>query len=364
MNKQPDARQFITRRLHTHHLLGPQFTDPAAAVAHFGAVQGQDYLYSLWALGLRVAGATEETVEQAIADRQIIRTWPFRGTIHHVTAADARWMVNLTAERTLRCAAPRLHQLELDNETLGRSRRVIVDTLQANGPVARPDLLKALDAAGVATAGQRGYHILWCHAHEGLIGIGPRVGKQQGFVLLDEWLPPAREWPRDEALAELARRYFTGHGPAQLKDFIWWSGLIAAEARTGFEAAKPHLARETIDDKEYWYDPRQPVAEVVSPTAHLLPFLDEYLIAYRDRDAIQDPAYNALVDSGNISFHPPVLIDGQVAGIWRRTLKKEQVMIEVTTFKPLDDAEEDALMAAADLLGEFLGLAAEVALVS
>jgi hypothetical protein len=234
---------------------GPKFSDPAATVAHFGAVQGQDYLYSLWALGLRVAGATEETIEQAITDRKIIRTWPLRGTIHYVTAADARWMVNLTAERTLQGAARRLHQLELDNDTLARSRHVIVETLQANGLIARPDLLKALDEAGISTAGQRGYHILWYHAHEGLIGIGPRVGKQQGFVLLDEWLPPARELPRDEALAELARRYFTGHGPAQLKDYIWWSGLTAAEARAGLEAVKSYLAQERIGDKEYWYDP-------------------------------------------------------------------------------------------------------------
>jgi len=357
------AQQFsalIQSRLHTQRLAGTLFPTPAAVVAHFGAVQGQDYLYSLWALGMRVAEATEATVEQAIAGRQIVRTWPFRGTIHYVTAADARWMVKLTSERTLRGAARRLRQLELDDETFARSRRIIVDTLQANEQVARPDLLKALDAAGVSPAGQRGYHILWYHANEGLIGIGPRQGKQQTLVLLDEWLPPASELSRDEALAELARRYFTGHGPAQLKDFIWWSSLPAAEARSGLEAAKSFLAQETIDGKEYWYDPTQPAGEMSSPTAHLLPFLDEYLIAYRDRDAFQDPAYNKLVESGNVSFHAPFLIDGRVAGIWKRTLKKERVVIEVTAFRPLGVAERDALAAAANRFGAFLGLAAEL----
>lgn len=360
MSKQSNSLRFIAHRLQTQRLAGTMFSTPAAAVAHFGAVQGQDYLYSLWALGMRVAGATEATVEQAIAARQIIRTWPFRGTIHYVTAADARWMVKLTTERSLHRATRRLRQLELDDDTLARSRGIIVATLQANEQVARPDLLKALDAAGVSPAGQRGYHILWYHANEGLIGLGPRRGKQQTIVLLDEWLPPVRELTRDEALAELARRYFTSHGPAQLKDFIWWSSLPAAEARSGLEAAKSRLAQETIDGKEFWYDPIQPAGVMVSPTAHLLPFLDEYLIAYRDRDAIQDPAYNKLVDSGNVSFHAPFLIDGRVAGIWKRTLKKERVVIEVTAFRPLGVAERDALAAAANRFGAFLGLAAEL----
>lgn len=354
----------ILRRSHAHRLLGRPFATPAAAVAHLGAVQAQDYLYSLWALGLRVAGATEASVEQAIADRQFVRTWPFRGTIHYVTAADARWMVKLTAERTLRGAARRLHQLELDDDTFARSRRVIIETLQANGQVARPALLKTLDAAGVSTAGQRGYHILWYHAHEGLICIGPRQGRQQTFVLVDEWLPPAKELSRDEALAELARRYFTGHGPAQLKDFIWWSSLTAAEARAGLEAVKSQLAQETIGGKGYWYDPVQPAGDVQSPLAHLLPFLDEYVIAYRDRDAILHPAYHALVDSGNVIFHAPLLIDGRVEGIWKRTLKKDRVFVEITSFRPLRSAERDALVAAVDRFGAFVEGSVEIAWMS
>jgi hypothetical protein len=351
----------VRRRLSTQRLIGHSFSSPTDAVAFFGAVQGQDYLYSLWALGLRVAGATEATIEAAIAGRQIVRAWPFRGTVHHVTAADVRWMVSLTAERTLHGATRRLRQLELDDDTLARSRRAIAKTLQGHGPVARPEILKALEAAGVSPAGQRGYHILWYHANEGLIVIGPRVGKQQSFVLLDEWLPPTKELAREEALAELARRYFTSHGPAQIKDYIWWSSLPAAEARAGLEAIKPQLAQEAIGGAVYWYDPSQPAGDVPSPIAHLLPFVDEYLIAYRDRDALQDPAFNALVDSGNVSFHAPFLIDGRVAGIWKRALKKEWVIIEATPLRPISDAERDALVEAADRFGAFLGLAAEIA---
>ena len=360
---QPDTTFLISHRLYTHRLIGPQFPDPAAVVAHFGAVQGQDTIYSLWALGLRVTGATEAVIEQAIADRQLVRTWPMRLTLHYVTAADARWIVRLNAERTLRGAARRLHELELDEATFARSRRAIESALAGGEPLPRPALYAALEAAGVSPAGQRGYYLMWYHANEGLIAIGPRQDKQQTVVLLDAWLPPTPERTRDEALAELAWRYFRSHGPALAKDFIWWSGLAAAEARAGLEMAKSRLASESVSKETLWFAPPLITEAIPAPVAHLLPYVDEYLVAYRDRNAIQPPAYNALVDSGNVIFHPPLLIDGRVAGIWTRKLKKDRAMIAPTLFRPLAAGEGDALATAADRLGSFLGLTAELALV-
>ena len=350
----------VPHRLYTQRLLGPHFPDPAAAVAHFGAVQGQDYLYSLWALGLRVEGATEASVEQAIADRQLVRTWPMRTTLHYVTAADARWIVKLNAQRTLHRAARRLRELELGEETFTRSRRAIEAALAGGAPLPRPALYAALEAAGVSTAGQRGYYLMWYHANEGLIAIGPRQGKQQTVVLLDAWLPPTSEKGRDEALAELAWRYFSSHGPATVKDYIWWSGLAAAEARAGLEMVKARLASETVGKEALWFAPPLITAEMGSPTAHLLPYLDEYIVAYRDREAVQPATYNALVDSGNIIFHAPFLVDGRVAGIWSRKIKKDAVVVAPTLFRALSGEEWAAVVAAADRFGHFLGLATEV----
>lgn len=359
MLAQLDNSSLIHHRLHTQRLLGPKFPDAAAAVAHFGAVQGQDYLYSLWALGLRVEAATEASIEQAIADRQLVRTWPMRTTLHYVTAADARWIVKLNAQRTLHTAARRLRELELDDDTFARSRRAIEAAL-ASGPLTRPALYEALEAAGVSTVGQRGYYLMWYHANEGLIAIGPRQGKQQTVVLLDDWLPPTPEKGRDEALAELAWRYFRSHGPAKIKDYIWWSGLAAAEARAGLEMVKARLSSATVGKETLWFAPPLITAEIGSPAAHLLPYLDEYIVAYRDREAVQPAAYNALVDSGNIIFHAPFLVDGQVSGIWTRKIKKGAVVVAPTLFRPLSGEERAALAAAGDRLGHFLGLAAEV----
>ncbi|HRN67077.1 MAG TPA: winged helix DNA-binding domain-containing protein [Promineifilum sp.] len=346
------------RRLHTQRLIGPKFPTPVDVVAFFGAVQAQDFLPAMWALGMRTEGATEPIVEQAINDRQIVRTWPFRGTIHFVTPTDIRWMLALSAPRALKGNA-RLRELELDEAVFAQSRKVFSRVLADGRPQTRSALYRTLDEAGVSMAGQRGYHILYRHSLEGLICIGPREGKQQTFVLLDAWLPPGRELSREEALAELARRYFTSHGPATIKDFMWWCGLVAAEARAGLEMAKSQLAHEAIEGEVYWFDPAAVIADrVPSPIAHFLPFVDEYMVAYKDRDAVSPPEYNALVDSGNIIFHQPILIDGRVVGTWTRKLKKNSVVITMNLLRSLTPAEKDALGAAAKRFGAYLGLSA------
>ena len=352
----------VAHRLPTQRLIGPRFSTPAAAVSFFGAVQGQDLLPAMWALGLRVRDATEALIEQATFDRQLVRTWPLRKTVHFVAPADIRWMLELSAPRALKENARR-RELGLDEATFAQARRIIAHALRDGQPQPRQVLRQALDDGGVSTEGQRGIHIMGRLAQEGLICMGPRAGKQSTFVLIDAWLPPAPTLTRDEALAELARRYFTSHGPATIQDYIWWCGLAAAEARAGLEMVKSQLAQEVIGKQVYWFDPAAPVADVgPAPVAHLLPFLDEYLVAYKDRTAVSPLKYNELVDSGNIIFHQPVLVDGQVAGIWLRQLRKDTVRIAARLFRPLSPDEEEALARAAQHYGAYLGLAAELEL--
>ena len=360
MATQPDDAFIPRRRLHTQRLIGPKFATPADAVSFFGAVQGQDLLPAMWALGLRVRDATEALIEQATFDRQLVRTWPLRNTVHFVAPADIRWMLELSAPRALKENA-RQRELGLDEATFAQARRIIAHALRDGQPQPRQVLRQALDDAGVSTEGQRGIHILGRLAQEGLICMGPRAGKQPTFVLIDAWLPPVKSLARDEALAELARRYFTSHGPATIQDYIWWCGLAAAEARAGLEMVKSQLAQETIGKQVYWFDPATVVGDAPSPVAHLLPFLDEYVVAYKDRGAVAPLEYNKLVDSGNIIFHQPILIDGRMVGIWTRKLNKESVVISTQFFRPLVADEEDALRAAGERYGAFLGLTAAFA---
>jgi len=333
------------------------FASPAATVRWFGAVQAQDYLGSLWAIGLRTRAASEASIERAVAERSIVRTWPLRGTLHFVAAEDARWMLNLCAPRTLARSARRLKQEHgVEGRLIARSAKVVTDALSGGNALSRPDLYRRLESAGIATGGSRGLHLLWWHAHEGLICLGPRAGKQQTFVLLDEWLPTSQPISRDDSLAELARRYFCSHGPATLRDFAWWSGLAAADAEVARESVARELDAITIDKQTYWQAAGTTAART-KPGCHLLPAYDEYTVAYQDRSAVLSSEVAARADSGHGIFYPALVIDGQVAGTWSRQLLKESVAITCRPFVRLDRRQSQALVAAAQRYAQFLGLA-------
>jgi len=350
------AIRLAAQRLRQQRIGHNPFVSAADTVRWFGAVQAQDYLGSLWAVGLRTRGATENSVERAISERQIVRTWPLRGTLHLVAAEDARWMLDLCGPRTLARNTPRLkREYGIDTRLVANSRKVLSDALRGGNCLPRPELYRRLDHAGIATKASRGLHLLWWLAHEGLICVGPRDGKQQTFVLMDEWLPATPPRSREESLAELARRYFTSHGPATVRDFAWWSGLTATEAAIALESVARELVAATIDKQIYWHAPVDATTRAARG-CHLLPAYDEYTVAYQDRSAIMTSKVAARADSGHGIFYPPIVIDGQVAGTWSRVLKKDAVAITCRLFAPLDRRQQQALAAAAQRYAKFLGL--------
>jgi len=349
------------QRLNNQGIEGVLSTLPVDVVSEMGFVQAQDYLGALWAVGLRMSSATEVSVEQALADRSIVRTWPARGTLHFVAAADVRWMLDLLARRPVLKAARRFAQLGLDEETFTKSRKFLVRALQGGNGLARDKIFRALQAENIATTGQRGIHILWRLAQEGLICFGPRQGKQPAFILLDEWLPPAPKVEREESLAKLALRYFTGHGPATLADFIWWSGLAATEAKAGLEMVKDRLIQETYDGRIYWRSESDPAPHTSSKEVHLLPAFDEYLIGYRDRGAVLDALYARRTNNGGGILSPVIVSGGQIIGTWKRTLKRGVVTISADWFNEPSSRSINAFSAAAERYGAFLGLPVKIA---
>ncbi len=348
-------------RLRHQAVCPPLPVSPGTLLARLGAVQAQDYGSALWAIGLRVAGATEESIEQAIRDKQIVRTWPMRGTLHFIAAADARWLPALLAPRVIANNARRYQELELDATTFARAETVLATALQGGEQLSRRELLDALERGGISVTGQRGYHILGWAAQVGLICFGPRQGKQDSFVLLDEWLPDAKRLNREESLAEVARRYFDGHGPATLQDFIWWTGLPTADARAALAQIASQLVQEEHGGHPYWYLPSSPSVGEPAPVAFLLPAFDEYLIGYRDRTAVLDPSHaTKVVPGANGIFKPLLVIQGRVVGTWARTRHRSGVRITFHPFEPpLSPNHLEAAQAAGEAYGRFLGLPVE-----
>jgi hypothetical protein len=304
---------------------------------------------------LRTRSATEASVERAIAERKIVRTWPLRGTLHFVAADDARWMLELSAQRTLARSASRLkREYSIDSRLIAQSRKVLTDALRGGNCLSRPELYRRLEDARIATKASRGLHLLWWHAHEGLVCLGPRAGKQQTFVLMDEWLPAVPQRSREESLAELARRYFTSHGPATVRDFAWWSGLAAGDAAIALEMVAKELLAAKIDDQTYWQSPG--VTTRAARGCHLLPAYDEYTVAYQDRSAIMTSKVAARADAGHGIFYPADrdrrpgrrhVVQDVAAGLRRDHLP---------LFALADRRQQPALEAAARRYAKFLGL--------
>ncbi len=353
--------EIARRRLASQLVARPLEGDPAEVVRHMGAVQAQDYLGALWAVGARAAGATELAVRRALDEGHIVRTWPMRGTIHLVAPADARWMLALLAPRAAQRSQGRLRQLGLDAGDVAAAERAVVAALEGGRQLTRQALLAQLEAAGIATGGQRGYHLLWQLAHAGIICFGAHQGKQPTFALLDEWVPPTPAPSRDEALASLALRYFTSRGPATLQDFCWWSGLTVADARAGLGAVESQLSIARLDGQSYYFDEAAAAPAEGRGRVYLLPPFDEFLIAYRDRAASISPDdMGKVAPGGNGIFNPIVVRDGRVIGLWRRTLRASRVELSFSPFAAWGEGEAGAAAAEAERYGRFLGLPAQL----
>lgn len=332
--------------------------DPAEIVASLGALQAQDYQAALWAIGLRMQADFQSDVERAISERKIVRTWPMRGTLHFVAAQDVRWMLQLLTPRVIAGSAGRQRALGLDNAIFARSAELFGEALHGGKALTRDAMYHVLEQGGISTAGQRGYHLLWRSAQEGLICFGPHDAKQPTFVLLDEWLPKSRTLEREEALAVLAARYFGSHGPATLQDFAWWSGLTMVDARLGLQAASPHLVQEKVGEKAYWMASALPELSASVLSAYLLPGFDEYLLGYTDRSAVLATRHaSRIVPGSNGVFMPTLILGGQVRGTWKRTLKMQTLFVTLFPFEPLTSDETLAARAAAEHYCRFLGVA-------
>jgi hypothetical protein len=240
------------KRLHNERLLGAPFATAEDAVAWFGAVQAQDYSGAKWAIGQRIEQCADAAVEHAFQSGRIVRTHVLRPTWHFAMPADIRWMLELSAPRIRALMAPYDRKLEIDAKLLRRSHATVTKALSGNNYLTRDELAGVLGAAGIRAKGQRLGHLMMHAELDAVILSGPRRGKQFTYALFDERVPAQKPKSRDQALAELAKRYFQSHGPALLQDFAWWSGLKVSDAKAGVEMVTPRLEKREVEGKTYW----------------------------------------------------------------------------------------------------------------
>ncbi len=342
-------------RLQNQSLVNPEFTSPADIVRHMGAVQSQDYTGGKWALGQRLKNATDDLIDKALADGDIIRTHVLRPTWHFVHPADVRWMLELTAKRIQAAAASYHRQLQLDKQILAKCEKLIVKALDGRQQMAREEVAAFFNQHGIATNEQRFVHIMEHLELEQLVCSGGREGKRFTYALFDERVPKTKQIDKAEAIAMLAERYFTSHGPATIADFAWWSGLTNTDAKAGLEAVRSKLSSHEVEGNTYWFMERE-TAGVKASTVSLLPNYDEYIVSYKDRGATIDAKHTGKADPRGTIFNHTILINGKIEGLWKRVIKKDTLEIELMPFKALSQQNLKAVEKAAKAYGKFLGL--------
>lgn len=342
-------------RLQAQYLAGNSLIGPTDVVHYLGAVQAQDYGGAKWGIAQRTHRATEIDMDKAFAEGLFLRTHVLRPTWHFVAPEDIRWLIELTAPRIRNQLAYYARKLAIDRTLTARTNELFIRALEGNQQLTRPELREVLMANGIDVLDPlRMAHLLLYAEIDGLICSGALRGKQHTYALVSERAPLSKSLPHDEALAKLALRYFTGHGPATLRDYAWWSNLSSEDARLGLELVRSNLNYETVQGQTYWYGGL--LGEASRPSVRLLPNYDEYIVAYADRTAVIDSSAMQKVDGrDNILFNHTIVVNGQVKGAWRRLMKGRSVELTIQLFSSLASSERRALDAAVADYAVYLG---------
>ncbi len=336
------VRELALLRLVAQRIAGPPMPSAAAAVRRLTCVQAQDLPGALTSVALRTVGRSRADVETALADGELVRSWPMRGTLHLVPAEDLHWLLELLGPRVLAGAAQRRANLGLTEADTERARELAVAALRDSGRMSRRQLLDVLVDGGVEITGQRGYHLLWYLAQTGTLCLGPMDDGEQLFVLLDEWVPHPRRLDPEEALGELAARFFAGHGPATVADLARWAGLRTGDVRAGLGLARSRLATVEVEGREYLMDPETPdllaTCRAEAEGLFLLPGFDEFVLGYADRSCALPAVFaERIVPGRNGVFRPTVVCGGQVVGTWQWTGRGAKRTVTATPFTTFPD---------------------------
>lgn len=346
-------------RMHNQMVSRQTTADAAEALRWMIAVQAQDYFGALWALGLRTKNAGVAKVEQAFTEGRILRTHVMRPTWHFVAAEDIRWLVALTAPRVHGLNAHYYRLENLDAKAFTKAHKVIERALRANGAMTRDELAEALAQGGIDVKGLPLAYIVMHAELELLLCSGPKRGKQFTYALVDDKAPVAKKpFDRKDALAQFAARYFASRGPATPRDFAYWSGLTISEATAGLEAVKHELHSEVIDGIEYWFADKGPTRKPLA-TAYLFSNYDELGMSYKERGALFDPKIGAQLF--DYAYSHTVVINGKIAGSWRRLIGKADISVETRPVRPFTPAEKQLILKAAKRYEDFLGTPVKVA---
>ncbi len=341
----------LQHRLVNQQIVAAKSVWPDELVKWQVVMQAQDFAMAMWAIGLRLPYLAYRDIENAFNEGHILRTHIMRPTWHFIAPADIRWILGLTAPRAHMTNGFSYRKYELDTNTLNRSKDVIIHTLEGGKNSTRLELMIAMSKAGLKVNRMRFAYIMMHAELEKLVCSGPRRGKQHTYTLLDERVPPAPELSREEALAELTKRYFSSHGPATIQDFSWWSGLSDKDTQAGVDMLDDHFEKVTIDDYEYIFVPGTLLDYNRQKETFLMPDYDEYGVSYRNRTFMFHPGY---LNENHSPYNHAMVIDGLIAGTWKIIEDRNRIDVRTNAYCPLDDDRKNAIIGAINQYKSFV----------
>ncbi len=347
-------------RLFSQQITTTKFTTVKDIVGWMRAMQAQDYAMVKWAIGTRLPNSTIETIEKAIDQGEILRTHLLRPTWHFVSSDDIYWMLELTAPKIKASLKLRHQGLELTESIINKSNALIHEALSGGNHLTREELVVIFQKEKIATNENRTSHILMRAELDGIICSGAIKNKKQTYALLSERVTKTKSLTREESLEKIARRYFTSRCPATLQDFVWWSGLSVGDARNALEMVKSDLISEKEGLETYWFTNSFSNHKNDNNSTYLLPAFDEFIICYKDRSASLPSENFKKAVSDNGVFRPIIVLNGQIIGLWKRTIKNDKVIVETDLFKTQSKSIKNLIEKTAIVYGNFLGKKAEV----
>lgn len=326
-----DLYEITQRRLVNQNICQSKCKTPLEVIESMGAIQAQDINMCRWAIGLRLPGSTNRSVEMAFGNHEITRVHALRPTWHIIPVSKLHQIVDLSSQAIKSAMKTMDNHLELNEAIFSKSNKIIEDALSKSGDLSREELIPILNKAGIETTQNRASHLLMRAEAEKIICGSKVSGSKHYYTLFPEKKSPG--YSREETCSELAGTYFTSHGPSTLKDFIWWSGLNVKEAKNALENIKDKLVSGMVEGNEYWLKPYSGHEINHKEKVFLLPPFDEFLISYTDRTATLTFKDHLKAVSDNGVFRPIIVVDGKVIGIWKRIIKGKNIIPEYEYFE-------------------------------
>lgn len=348
-------RTILSSRLAAQHIAAPAFNTPGEIVTHLGAMQAQEFAMAKWAIGLRSKSLAETDIDKAFNTGKILRTHLLRPTWHFVAPEDIRWLLKLTAPRVHQANAFMYKQSELDAALFKKSNAIISKALDGGKHLTREELQTELARKKIKADGFRLGYIMMCAELEGLICSGPRRGNQFTYALIDEWVPKQKSISQTEALLNLILRFYKSRGPATASDFKYWSGLTRKETDKGIALAENELQHEVFDDEVYYFHVHEKSVSAKAQTTFLMADYDEFGMSYKDKAKLQHPD-----SSGKTNYNRMVVVDGYIAGSWKRTVNGKNVVFDISPNITLSKKQEKAVVHAAEQFAVFLNKEPEI----